>query len=185
MSSLIWIQTVWHCDGIPERYFWKVKKKNPQTTKSMQNYSACKKLILHQNISFHQSCLGNTEHPGQGTFWYKNKNKKKVWNYPPVVIFSGPKDLELEKVLSFQWNWQVFRVSGYFRNNTTNVLLFFFSFLSFTFPWKYKLEIWLERKICLNFPHTVFTLSIGTPYHFTIHVRKFEKVSYCLLIGVK
>ena len=39
MSDLIWIQTVWHSDGIPERFFWKSRffKKNPQTTKK-----ACK-----------------------------------------------------------------------------------------------------------------------------------------------
>ena len=38
MSGLIWIQTVWHFDGIPERFFLKKlivkkKKKNPQTIK--------------------------------------------------------------------------------------------------------------------------------------------------------
>ena len=39
MSGLIWIQTVWHADDIPERiflknWFWK----NQQMQKSMQNY---------------------------------------------------------------------------------------------------------------------------------------------------
>ena len=36
MSGLIWVQTVWHSDVIPERLFWKSnlkKQKYPQTTK--------------------------------------------------------------------------------------------------------------------------------------------------------
>ena len=41
MLGLIWIQTVWHSDAIPERYFWKKlikkKKKEIQTERSMQN----------------------------------------------------------------------------------------------------------------------------------------------------
>ena len=46
MSGLIWIQTIWQTDRIPERFFWKKylkkEKKNPQTTKSMQNDPACR-----------------------------------------------------------------------------------------------------------------------------------------------
>ena len=46
MSGLIWIQTVWHSDGIPERFFVKVNflKKIHRQQKSMQNYPACKEL---------------------------------------------------------------------------------------------------------------------------------------------
>ena len=49
MSCLIWIQTVWHFDGILERFFEKVifKKKSPQTNKkkkNIQNYPAYKEL---------------------------------------------------------------------------------------------------------------------------------------------
>ena len=66
MSGLIWIQTVWHSDSIPENSFEKVNfKKNPQTTKSMQNYPACKELInckfriiaLDEVLLFHQKVL--------------------------------------------------------------------------------------------------------------------------------
>ena len=46
-SGLIWIQTVWHSDGISERFFEKVnlkKKKIHKWQKSMQNYPTQKKL---------------------------------------------------------------------------------------------------------------------------------------------
>ena len=39
MSGLIWIQTISHSDGIPERIFEKVDfEKNQQTTKKLENY---------------------------------------------------------------------------------------------------------------------------------------------------
>ena len=47
LSSLIWIQTVWHSDGIPKRFFWKkliLKNKSVEDKKNMQNYPACKEL---------------------------------------------------------------------------------------------------------------------------------------------
>ena len=46
MSGLIWIQTVWHSDGIPERTFWKNvdSEINQQMTKNMQNYPVGKVL---------------------------------------------------------------------------------------------------------------------------------------------
>ena len=46
-SGLIWIQTVCHSDGIPER---KKSLKKIQTTKSMQTYPACKDLKHFVNI---------------------------------------------------------------------------------------------------------------------------------------
>ena len=48
MSSLIWIQTVRHSDGIPERIFQKMDfEKIQQTTKkSMKNYTGGKQLML-------------------------------------------------------------------------------------------------------------------------------------------
>ena len=46
-SGLIWIQTVWHSDGIPERLFLqKLILKIHKQQKSMQNYPACKELVL-------------------------------------------------------------------------------------------------------------------------------------------
>ena len=47
MSGLIFIQTVWHSDGIPARFILKkliLKKKIHRRQKSMQNYPACKEL---------------------------------------------------------------------------------------------------------------------------------------------
>ena len=45
LLGLIWIQTVWHCDGFTEGIFrigkYKYKKNQP-TTKNMQNYLSCK-----------------------------------------------------------------------------------------------------------------------------------------------
>ena len=47
---LIWIQTIWYSDSVPERIFWKKKdnllcKVSVEDSKSMENYPACKELI--------------------------------------------------------------------------------------------------------------------------------------------
>ena len=46
MSGLIWIQTVLHSKGIPERIYRKIFdfEKNRQMTENMQNYSVGKEL---------------------------------------------------------------------------------------------------------------------------------------------
>ena len=42
MSVLIWIQTVWHSDSVPERIFWKSQFwKNSADDNWMKNYPAC------------------------------------------------------------------------------------------------------------------------------------------------
>ena len=48
MSGLIMIQAVWHSDGIPERIFLKswFKKKSADNNKSINNYPACRYLML-------------------------------------------------------------------------------------------------------------------------------------------
>ena len=48
MFGLIWVQTVWHFDHIPERILSKCYlEKNQQTTKNIKKYQAawCKELI--------------------------------------------------------------------------------------------------------------------------------------------
>ena len=43
MSVLIWIQTVWHSDSVPEKkWFW---KKSADDNKSMKHYPTCKELM--------------------------------------------------------------------------------------------------------------------------------------------
>ena len=52
MLGLIWIQTVWHSDGIPEFFLEKVDfEKNQHMTKNMKNYLVDKELktIVWQN----------------------------------------------------------------------------------------------------------------------------------------
>ena len=51
MSGLIWSQTVWHSDGIPERPFWKklIKKKSTDDKKAYK-------------ITQHAKSLGNWIH---------------------------------------------------------------------------------------------------------------------------
>ena len=48
MSTLIWIQTAWHFDVIPERIFQKKNdfEQNQHTTKNMQNFPVGKELKL-------------------------------------------------------------------------------------------------------------------------------------------
>ena len=50
MSGLIWIQTIWQTDHIPERFFWKKylkkKKKNPQTTKKHAKWPSMPRVKL-------------------------------------------------------------------------------------------------------------------------------------------
>ena len=55
MSGLIWIQTVWHSDGMPEFFSKKVDfEKNQQTTKSMEKSPVGKELYIYciQSIAF-------------------------------------------------------------------------------------------------------------------------------------
>ena len=49
MSGLIWSQTIWHSDGIPERIFWKswLWKKSADVKNVWKNYPACKDLTVH------------------------------------------------------------------------------------------------------------------------------------------
>ena len=44
MSGLIWIQTVWHPDGVSERIFEKVDFEKIRSQNIMKNYTACKEL---------------------------------------------------------------------------------------------------------------------------------------------
>ena len=47
MSVLIWIQTVWHSDSVPGRFFEKVhfEKKVSRRQQKQENYPACKELM--------------------------------------------------------------------------------------------------------------------------------------------
>ena len=58
MSGLIWIQTVWHSDGIPERFFFFKLKKIHRQQKNMQIYPECKELRVNKEVS----CSQYTEH---------------------------------------------------------------------------------------------------------------------------
>ena len=44
---MIWIQTFWHFDSVPEKYFEKdnFEKKSADGSKSVKNYPACKELM--------------------------------------------------------------------------------------------------------------------------------------------
>ena len=49
MLGLIWIQTIWHSDGIPERIFQKIyfSKISADDKKSMKNYEDAKSTKFH------------------------------------------------------------------------------------------------------------------------------------------
>ena len=56
MWDLIWIQTAWHTDGIPERYFVRkgvnFERKFSNQQKSMQVFPACKELHVLNIVYF-------------------------------------------------------------------------------------------------------------------------------------
>ena len=53
MPGPMWIQTVWHSDGIPEK---QILKKNHQTTKRMKNYTLCKELNPNRGLLIRLDC---------------------------------------------------------------------------------------------------------------------------------
>ena len=63
MLGLIWIQSIWHSDGIPERifrksWFWKQSADDKKSMKNFPGGKELKLLVLPYIDSWYRPCLG-------------------------------------------------------------------------------------------------------------------------------
>ena len=82
MSVLIWFQTVWHSDSVPERNFLKSLfwKKSADDNKSKKNFLACKELIILGILDL--------------SFWLVHWSYK-LWKYHLHQYLGGPLTLDI------------------------------------------------------------------------------------------